>query len=144
MGILKRVFGICETKPPADGGSWSYAGGKLIVDLGRTPELAQRGGAVRLEGAALPARVLVVNGLDGQYHAFRNKCTHMGGRRIDPLSGESMIRCCSVGKSTFDYTGKRISGSATEALPVFAIEHSSGKLVIDMEQSCRPTTQRGD
>ena len=132
MGILKRLFGICETRPPADPGCWTYAGGKLEVVLDKAPELSVKGGAIRLEGHSLPKRVLVVHGQDGEYHAFPNRCTHVGHRRIDPVPGEDKIRCCSVGKSTFEYSGKRISGSAKESLEPLALKAEGGKLTISV------------
>lgn len=130
MGIIKRLLGICATQLPVNAGCWTYAGGKLEVSLDKAPELSQKGGAVRLEGPSLPKRVLVVHGQDGQFHAFPNRCTHIGHRRIDPVPGEDKIRCCSVGKSTFDYSGKRLSGSAKESLVPLAVESDGSKLVI--------------
>jgi Rieske Fe-S protein len=132
MGIFKRIFGICATQVPANSGCWSYAGGKLEVILDNAPELSQKGGAVRLEGPSLPKRVLVVHGQDGAFHAFPNRCTHIGHRRIDPLPGEDKIRCCSVGQSTFEYSGKLISGSAKESLEPLALEWDGSKLVISV------------
>ena len=132
MGILKRIFGICATQVPANSGCWSYAGGKLEVSLDKAPELSQKGGAIRLEGGPLPKRVLVVHGQDGEFHAFPNRCTHLGHRRIDPVAGEDKIQCCSVGKSTFDYSGKLLSGSATESLEPLTIESEGDKLVISV------------
>jgi nitrite reductase/ring-hydroxylating ferredoxin subunit len=132
LGFLKRLFGICETQPPADDECWTSADGKLEVVLDRVPELSVKGGAVRLEGPYLPKRLLVVHGEDGQYHAFPNRCTHMGNRRIDPVPEEDRIRCCSVGKSTFDYSGQRISGSAKEPLEPLTLEREGGKLIISV------------
>lgn len=132
MGIFKRLFGICETKPPANPGCWTYADGKLEIVLDKAPELSQKGGAIRLEGPSLTKRVLVVHGQDGQFHAFPNRCTHIGHRRIDPLPGQDKIRCCSVGKSTFDYSGKLISGSAKESLEPLALQSEGGKLIISV------------
>lgn len=130
MGIFKRLLGICETRPPADPGCWKYQGGKLEIHLDRAPELSRKGGAIRLEGPSLPKRVLVVHGQDGRFHAFPNRCTHVGHRRVDPVPGEERIRCCSVGKSTFDYSGKRLSGSAQEPLVPLAVESDGKRLLI--------------
>ncbi len=127
MGILKRILGICETRPPADAGCWSYADGKVEIDLDRAPELAAKGGAIRLEGGSLPMRVLVLHGEDGAFHAFPNRCTHMGHRRLDPLPGEQKIRCCSIGRSTFDYSGRKISGLAPEGLQPLGVELVEGE-----------------
>jgi nitrite reductase/ring-hydroxylating ferredoxin subunit len=132
MGIFKRLFGICETKLPANSGCWTYADGKLEVSLDKAPELSQKGGAVRLEGPSLPKRVLVVHGQDGAFHAFPNRCTHLGHRRIDPVPEEDKIRCCSVGKSTFEYSGKLVSGSAKESLEPLAVESEGSKLIISV------------
>ena len=56
----------------------------------------------------------------------------LGHRRIDPVPGEDKIRCCSVGKSTFEYSGKLISGSAKESLDPLALESDGGKLIISV------------
>lgn len=131
MGLLKRLFGICATKKPADEGCWSFSGGSLQIDLERAPELKQKGSAVRLEGKGLPVRVLVIRGDDDAFHAYQNKCTH-AGRRIDPLPGKGSVQCCSVGKSTFDYNGKLISGSAKSNLTVLSLEVQEGKVVVSL------------
>lgn len=132
MGIFKRLFGICETRPPADSGCWTYKDGRLEITLEKAPELSRKGGAVRIEGSGLPKRVLVVHGEDGKFHAFPNRCTHIGHRRIDPVPGEDRIRCCSVGKSTFDYSGKRVSGSARESLEPLPAESDGSRLLISL------------
>ena len=133
MGILKRLLGICATQVPANSGCWTYANGKLEVVLDKTPELSQKGGAVRLEGPSLPKRVLVVHGQDGAFHAFPNRCTHIGHRRLDPLPGQNAVRCCSVNKSTFDYQGEVVSGPTLSRLygvPIEVLEASDGRLVV--------------
>ena len=132
MGLLKRIFGICETKPPSDARCWKYSGGKIEIELERAPELSNRGGAIRLEGRELPERVLILNGDDDNFHAFKNKCTHMG-RRIDPVNGHGAVQCCSLSKSTFNYTGEMISGPAKGPLTAFKVESENGKLIILIE-----------
>jgi len=132
MSLFKRLFGICETRPPARPGCWRYTDGRLEIALDEAPELAQKGGAIRLEGPSLRKRVLVVHGLDGEFHAFHNRCTHIGHRRIDPLPGEDKIRCCSMGKSTFDYSGKRVARPAPESIEALALESDGDKLIITL------------
>jgi len=120
MKLLKRILGICETPQPSDSGGWSYAEGILSVQLERMPELRRPGGAVRLEGGGLPRRILVVRGIEGAFHAFSNRCTHMG-RRLDPLFREGRLECCSVSRSTFTYTGEPVSGAAKTSLETFSV-----------------------
>jgi len=143
MGFFKRLLGICETKLPSDDGCWRYADGRLDIELSRAPELAAPGGALRFEGGALPKRVLLVHGHDGQFRAFPNRCTHAGHRRLDPVPGEPIVRCCSVGQSVFDYTGKRLSGSATESIQPLRVEATGDRLVIFVEEEGGTADARG-
>ena len=110
--IFKRILGLSDTSKPANADCWTYADGKVILDLKKTPELQNPGDAVRLEGDGLPERLLVVLGGDQKYHVFRNRCTHVGHRRLDPVPGTQTVQCCSVGKSTYDLAGKNVYGPA--------------------------------
>ena len=131
MSFFSRILGICQTKPPADAGSWTAQGNQVVIDLAKAPEVANPGGAIRLEGQGLAQRLLLFRGEDGALHAFVNKCTH-GGRRLDPLPGQDNIQCCSVGRSVFDYQGRRISGSAKKDLSPLQVEEKEGRAVIEL------------
>ena len=131
--LSKQLLGICETKPPQDPGSWTFSNNTIEIDLSRVPELSQSGSAIRLENDGLPVRILVVHGDGNNFHAFKNRCTHYsGGRRIDPVPGKPLIRCCSIGKATFDYEGKVISGPAKGPLPKYPVEIKEDKLYITL------------
>ncbi len=132
MGVFKRILGVCETKPPLDPWCWTHQDRKIEVELSRAPELSKIGGAIRLEGQALPERVLVGHGTDGQFHAFHNKCRHMG-RRIDPVPASTKVRCCSVSMATYDYSGRVVSGPAKGPLKAFRVEAANGKVTIYLE-----------
>lgn len=134
MGLVSRLLGICSTQPPGDAACWKYVTGHLEIDLGRVPELSATGGAIRIEGARSPQRVLVFRGDDGQLRAFVNKCSHMG-RRLDPLPGQNAVRCCSVGKATHGYDGEKRSGMARGAILPLDVEEQDGKLVITLPQA---------
>lgn len=121
MKLIKRILGICETRQPSDAESWRYENGRITARFSRLPELGRPGGAVRLEGGGLPRRILLVHGMDGQFRAFANRCTHMG-RRLDPLPGKDRIECCSVSKSTFTYEGEPVSGAAKAPIETFLVE----------------------
>ncbi len=132
MGVFKRLFGICGTRPPADNQSWTYEGGRIEIDLNRTPELFVPFGAIRLEKKALPERILVFNGGDQQFHAIYNRCSHMG-RRLDPLPDTQTIRCCSVLGSTYDYSGGVMSGPAKESVKTLPVMKSEDRLYISVK-----------
>ena len=114
--FFKRILGIPATSKPADSDCWTYADGKLTIDLKKAPELQKPGDAIRLEGGNLPERLLVVVGEDNKYHTFRNRCTHMGHRRLDSVPGTQTVQCCSVGKSTYDYEGNNVFGPAPDPI----------------------------
>ncbi len=128
----QRILGIPATALPADPACWTYAGGRINVDLSRAPELAAPGGALRLEGNGLPARVLVVRGSDGAFHAVKNRCTHLGHRRLDPCPGGDGVQCCSVNKSTFDLSGKRISGPTRKPVTAYPVSEKDGRLIVEL------------
>ena len=131
MGIFKKILGICETRKPEDPGCWIVSSGRVEIDLKRAGELSKRGGAIRLEGKGLADRMLVIRDDTGRFHAYINKCTHMG-RRIDPVPGSSDLRCCSVMGSRFGITGEVLSGPAKGDLKIFEVKIDNNKLNIDM------------
>jgi nitrite reductase/ring-hydroxylating ferredoxin subunit len=132
MGLFQRILGVSKTKAPEDPECWRYDGGKVVLDWARVPELHKPCGAVRLEGQGLPERILLIYGMDGRFHAFKNKCSHMG-RRLDPGKDISTLRCCSLSKSTFDYAGKVVSGPAKESLQALPVENRKCKVVIRLD-----------
>ncbi len=129
MAVLKRLFGISVSTLPADEGCSALRDGVVEVDLSRAPELTSPGSALRLESADLPDRLLVLHGLDGTFRAYTNRCA-CAGWRIDPVPGEHKVRCCTTMRSTYDYDGRKLSGSAKGDLTVHAVEVDEGRLLI--------------
>lgn len=129
-GLFKSILGICETRPLSTE-MWSVEDGKVRIKLGQVPELSHKGGAVYLKGQGLDKPVLVFRTGDDQYLAFENKCSH-GGRKIDPVTGESVLRCCSVGHSKFDYEGKHLGGPGKGPLTRYQVDLSEGDLVVTL------------
>src|SRR4030042_1244923 len=123
---IKAILGICETKQLSSD-LWSLEENKVHVKLSQMPAPLPEGGAIYLKGKGLSKPVLIVRTGEGQYLAFKNSCTH-GHRKLDPVPGESKLRCCSFGHSTFDYEGNRLSGSAKAPITRYAVEESAGAL----------------
>ena len=132
--FFQRILGIPATPKPTNPDSWTYDGTKIFLDLDKTPELEKRGGAVRLEGGKLPIRVLVMRDEDGTVHAFENCCTHGGHRRVDPVPGTATVQCCSIGKSTYNHSGKRLHGPAPANIVTLSTALLDNVLVIKLEQ----------
>ncbi len=127
--IFKRILGIPVTSKPEDPECWNYSDGKLTVDLRKAPELETPGGAIRLEGRHLPERILVVFGEDEKLRVFRNRCTHVGHRRLDPIPGTGTVQCCSVNKSTYDFEGIKVYGPAPDPIIIYPSSLDGDKLV---------------
>lgn len=130
--ILKRLFCLSMSPRPRDSGCHAVQGDQLMLDLSRAPELNEKGGALRLESADLPDRVLVVHGPDGGFHAYRNRCA-CGGFRIDPVPGEGKVRCVTPMQSTYDgAAGKPLTKMVERSVDVLPVEESGSRLVIDI------------
>lgn len=128
--LFQRIFGIPATAKPRNPDCWTFKDGKLVVDLRMAAELQKPGGALRLEGRGLPRRMLVVRGEDGRFHAFHNRCTHLGHRRLDPVSGTATVQCCSVNKSTYTYDGQKVHGPAPRPLTTYPAQVDGDTLIV--------------
>jgi nitrite reductase/ring-hydroxylating ferredoxin subunit len=130
--FFQRLLGIPATEKPKIDSSWNYADGKLTISLSKASELNAPGGAARFEGNNLPVRVLVVHGEDGEYRAYKNRCTHLGHRRLDPVPGTGTVQCCSINKSTYDHDGNKIFGPAPDPVTRYPVEKDQEKLVVSI------------
>jgi nitrite reductase/ring-hydroxylating ferredoxin subunit len=129
MTIIRKIFGTCKTTSPNDDGSWQYSKGKIVIEWARVPELQQPGGAIRLEGRGLKEKIILIYGIDGQYHAFKNEYSRLG-MPLDPVEGKAKIRCCGLFETIFDYSGNVMSGKGKESLKTYRVETRKCKLVI--------------
>ena len=130
--FFQRLFGIPVTSKPQDPACWKYSDGRLSIDLDRTPELSKPFGAIRLEGGNLPHRILVITDENGEHRAFKNRCTHLGHRRLDPVPGTATVQCCSVNKSTYDYNGKKVFGPAPQDIQSFTVDKEGDSLIVHL------------
>jgi nitrite reductase/ring-hydroxylating ferredoxin subunit len=131
-GLFQRIFGIPATSQPQVPDCWTFADGKLTIDLKKAKVLKKPGGALRFEGGNLPKRVLVVYGEDKKYRAYHNRCTHIGHRRLDPVPGTGTVQCCSVNKSTYDAAGEKIYGPAPRPIATYPAVVKGNQLTITL------------
>lgn len=130
IGFIKSILGICETRQ-LNPELWNLENNRIRIKLGDVPELSQEGGAVYLKGKGLQNPVLVVKAQNDSYLAFINACPH-AKRKIDPVPGKTLLRCCSLMHSTFDYEGRKISGPANGSLTGYGVELQEGDLIVTM------------
>jgi nitrite reductase/ring-hydroxylating ferredoxin subunit len=140
---FKRLLCIQVSPRPGNLACLDVSGDALTIDRSLAPELGDPGGALRLDDARLPDRILVVHGRDGTFRAYRNRCA-CGGFRIDPVPDEEKIRCCTLAQSTYDYSGRPISGPAKKNLDLLPTQVSAERLVIDLApiRNTRPPHKR--
>ncbi|HOP05815.1 MAG TPA: Rieske (2Fe-2S) protein [candidate division Zixibacteria bacterium] len=127
--FFQRLFGKCITALPENDNCFTVEGHRVTIDLEALGNLPN--GAVRLEGNNLPVRLLIIRDQHQVFHVFENACTH-GKRRMDPVFGHDLVQCCSVGRSTFDLEGHRLSGSAKLDIKKFPAEQNDGKLIVNI------------
>ncbi|MEJ2715899.1 MAG: Rieske (2Fe-2S) protein [Deltaproteobacteria bacterium] len=128
LDFLKAAAGICETSG-LNPDRWQFDGNRATVKLNEVEQLKTPGGAVYLKGKGLKTPVLIVRTEQGDYRCLSNRCTHMG-RRLDPVPGKPIVRCCSVNHSCFDYSGQKLSGPGNKPLKTYRSEVKNGDLVI--------------
>jgi hypothetical protein len=129
MNTFKRIFRICTTKTPLDNSAWYYSNGKIVIKWRKVPELQKPCGAVRLEGQGLTERIILLYGIDGQYHAFRNTYPPLG-MRLDPIDNTAKLRSCGILETIFDYSGNVMSGFGKESLKKYRVETRKCKIII--------------
>lgn len=128
VDFFKAVAGICRTKPLSPE-YWHVEGNRVTIQAGGVAELQAAGSAVYLTGNGLKRPILVVRDAEGDYHGFSNRCTH-AGRKLDPVEGKPVLRCCSVSHSTYDYEGNNLTGPGRKPLLVYRTELQDGSLVV--------------
>lgn len=129
--LIKSLMGICETVPLRHD-LWSVEGTQVRVRLSQVPELCMKGEGVYLKGQGLHKSILIVRTEDDQHLAFTNRCTHLMHRKLDPIRGQTVLRCCSMRHSLFDYEGIRLTGPAEHSLKRHEVEMSEGDLLIEI------------
>lgn len=130
VDFFKAVAGICKTVPLSPD-LWNISGAKARIKIGQVAELQSPGGAVYLKGKELTTPILIVRKQDGGFLCAENRCTHMG-RKLDPVRGQEVIRCCSVSHSTFDFKGLVSRGPARKPLSLLRSRVENGDLVIEL------------
>jgi nitrite reductase/ring-hydroxylating ferredoxin subunit len=132
-GLLRSFLGICQTTR-IDPEFSRRQGSSIRVRVGVVPELQGLATAVYLGGGSLENPVLLLRRDEDHYLAFSNRCTHMG-RRINPVPGQEVLRCCSVSHSLFDLQGRVVAGPAERRLTVYPTKLESGELVVTLPPS---------
>ena len=129
MEVIKKLFGVYNTKTPHDNNAWYYSNGKIVLEWSKVSEIQKPCGSVSLEGRGLKERIFLLYGIDGQYYAYRNKYPPFG-MRLEPIYNKAKIRCCGLFETTFDYSGNVMSGFGKESLKKYRVETRKCKIII--------------
>jgi nitrite reductase/ring-hydroxylating ferredoxin subunit len=49
---------------------------------------------------------------------------------LDPVFGTGTVQCCSVGKSTYTYDGKKVYGPPIGSIKTFKVEVEGDRLIV--------------
>lgn len=133
MNSCSMFSGISHT-PIAPEESIQLSEYEVILDLTLIPELDKSGGSVKFEitqDPDDPLKVLVINSGEDGLMAYENRCTH-GGREIEYMSDDGILRCVSFGHSKYDLDGKVQGGPAPAPLRKFKVNQTDDKLIINL------------
>ena|SRR5688500_14973500 len=99
--------------------------GRIELALQQYPELAQRGGSLKLlpTGSSEPVYVLVME--DGNVTALSPICTHLGC--TVEIQGPRLV--CPCHGSTYDRSGEVLVGPAVRRLKQYPVDQSANGLI---------------
>jgi len=126
----KAITGNSGT-PSIPENSFVLREGWLYLDLHKIPELAERGGSVKLELTDPNLKIIIAKTGEQTFIALRDQCSH-GGRELEYHHDQGMFRCVSFGHSKFDTTGKVIKGPAKGNIEEFDTTLLADEIRIDI------------
>lgn len=88
---------------------------RLRIDLGKVPDLAAVGGAVKIIDPKLPSSLIVARTAENVYAAVSLLCPHRGVE-VEYRHAQHCFRCASLGHSTFGTDGALLKGFAHHGL----------------------------
>jgi Rieske Fe-S protein len=124
-----------KTPPiPEDAYSLDAEANRVDVDLGKVPQLAELGGAVKIRASALPDPLIIARTAEDTYVVASIQCPHRGVE-VEYQPEEGGFECASLGSSRFALDGSLQGGPAKEPLRVFPTSlagDAKSHLVIDL------------
>ena len=105
------------------------ADASIRIRLGKVPELARVGGAVKIVDADINDSLIVVRESEDVYVAASIKCTHRGVE-VEYRAEDKCFKCASLGGSRFKTNGEKLSGFAKGPLKAYPVAREDGALVI--------------
>lgn len=103
--------------------------GRVIIDMSWYSELGTVGGAIQVLPNNGQAFILVRSD-ESTFRALSSVCTHLG---CDVRLNRFGFRCPCHG-SAFDFTGKAVTGPATESLASYPVVREGNQLVVSVNR----------
>jgi Rieske Fe-S protein len=119
---------------PEDAYTFEAEVGRVVVDLGRVPQLAEMGGSVKIRDAALSDALIIARTAQETYVVASIECPHRGVE-VEYRPDRSEFECASLGSSEFALDGSRLGGPAKQPLRIFAASldaEAQSRLIIDL------------
>jgi Rieske Fe-S protein len=123
---------LCCTTEEIPSTSFTISGGSLIIDLKKTPALANPGRAVKVVDVDRKINLIVVHEKRNHFVALDRSCTH-GGAQVAYNRYNGTVQCSSWGHSEFALDGTLLGGSARRPLRSYKVQHTGDQLEIMLE-----------
>ncbi|HTS24802.1 MAG TPA: Rieske 2Fe-2S domain-containing protein [Bryobacteraceae bacterium] len=125
----------CCTLPEMPPGAARIEPGLVVIDLARTPELVQTGGAVKVVDSARKLQILIAHPARNQFVALDQKCTH-GGGPLTYVHRHQHLYCTCWGHAKFALDGTVLrwpNSQKPRPLRAHAVERRGGLLQVHVE-----------
>ncbi len=109
------TFSKTGSTPAIAADAYTIEGRTATIRLGKVPELASVGGAVKIIDLRLPQPIIVGRAGDAEFFALSLLCTHRGVE-VEYRHADRQVRCASLGHSRFGTDGSRVRGPARRPL----------------------------
>jgi Rieske Fe-S protein len=101
--------------PPIPDDAAVVAEGRLIIDLKKTPQLAEAGGSVKIIDRRLRENLIAARISETEFAVVALLCPHRGVE-VEYRHEHGDFRCASLGHSQFQTDGTKIKGLAKKGL----------------------------
>lgn len=127
-----RILSGAAKTPEIPPEALAFSNGKIIIQLGKVPELKKAGAAYKLVTPS-ERKLIIVHSNDewAPYKVLENNCSH----GINELElADDILRCPGCGHSQFDLEGQVLKGPAKAKIQSFPVNIDGDKITIDLSQ----------
>lgn len=119
----------CCITPEIEPECLTFKENSIVIDLGKTGTLKEKGQAVYVDYQEKDLKMIVVHEKKNRYYALSRLCTH-GGQALSYVPERKKLQCNSFNHSVFNLDGTVWKGPAPAAIRSFDLVADNSKLEI--------------